>query len=157
MDSGSEDILKIYYEYKLKLKPFCFEFITQSKEMDYLLGLGTSNESSLTKAVLKQNNVLEHFDTIVTGCSDLKGKPEPDIFLQVAKNLKVSPAECLVFEDTLVGVLAAKNAGMSVFAVADDYSLSAKDEIIRNADKYFNNFEEVLTKFKSNSLYSNFT
>ncbi len=76
-------------------------------------------------------------------CEVEKGKPYPDVFLKVAEDLKVSPEDCLVFEDTYAGVLAAKRAGMKVFAVADEFSFPYKDEICSLADKYIENFREI--------------
>jgi sugar-phosphatase len=45
------------------------------------------------------------------------GKPEPDGYLKAAETLQVDPKKCLVFEDSIVGIRAAKNAGMAVVAV----------------------------------------
>ncbi|MGJ3253032.1 MAG: HAD-IA family hydrolase [Elainellaceae cyanobacterium] len=61
------------------------------------------------------------FDCIVTGDDpDIgAGKPAPDIFLIAAARMGASPATCLVFEDSLAGVAAARSAGMSVVAVPD--------------------------------------
>jgi len=140
---------KYQYEHELKLKPHSFELIKLLKESNCLLAIGTSNESSLTHAVLKQNNVFDYFSVIVTGCTDIKGKPEPDIYLQAAQKLNVLPKECLVIEDTLVGVTAAKRAEMTVFAIADDFSAKERKEIIATADKYFDNYLEIINALRN--------
>jgi pseudouridine-5'-monophosphatase len=68
-----------------------------------------------------------------------KGKPAPDIFLLVAQRLGAKPEECLVFEDALAGVSAAKAAGMSVVAVpAPDMDQSLYQE----ADQILNSLNE---------------
>lgn len=46
-----------------------------------------------------------------------KGKPNPDIYLEAAKSLNVAPSDCLVFEDTSVGMTGAKNAQMDAIKV----------------------------------------
>jgi beta-phosphoglucomutase-like phosphatase (HAD superfamily) len=79
----------------------------------------------------------------VTGCEVLNGKPEPDIFLKVAENLNAKPSECLVFEDSLVGVLAAKKARMTVWAIEDKTAMNQKEEIIQKADYYIQNFIDL--------------
>lgn len=140
--------VKHFYESKLHLKPDCLDFLKYLKDKNNCLAVGTSNELNLTNSVLKANNVFDYFQTIVTGCAVLKGKPEPDIYLQVAKNLNVNPKKCLVFEDSWFGVLSAKNANMTVFAIADDFSLPEKDLIIQNSDKYFYDYSEIFTYFK---------
>lgn len=62
-----------------------------------------------------------YFNTIVSG-TNLPAKPEADIFLKAAKTLGCSPANCLVIEDSLAGVKAAKNAGMQCVAVSTSHS-----------------------------------
>ena len=59
------------------------------------------------------------FDCIVTGDDKAinHGKPAPDTFLVTAERLEAAPINCLVFEDSLAGVVAAKQAGMAVVAV----------------------------------------
>ena len=52
----------------------------------------------------------------VTGNDITKGKPDPQVFLMAARDMKIEPAECMVFEDALLGVEAAKRAGMYVIA-----------------------------------------
>ena len=57
------------------------------------------------------------FNHIITSESVARGKPNPDVFLAAAKALGIPPAACLVFEDSLVGVKAARAAGMNCFTV----------------------------------------
>ncbi|MCS6866088.1 MAG: HAD family phosphatase [Gemmataceae bacterium] len=52
------------------------------------------------------------FDTIVTAEDTPRHKPEPDVFLEAAARLKVAPSRCVVFEDTDIGLEAARRAGM---------------------------------------------
>lgn len=53
-----------------------------------------------------------HFDVIVAAEDTARHKPEPDVFLEAARQLAIPPQRCLVFEDTDIGVTAAKRAGM---------------------------------------------
>jgi beta-phosphoglucomutase family hydrolase len=70
-----------------------------------------SRRSSVT-ASLGAVNLLDKFDTLVCAEDYKNGKPAPDAFLLAAERLGVSPAECLVFEDTDLGIEAATAAGM---------------------------------------------
>ena len=72
----------------------------------------------------------------MTGSDVKHGKPNPEIYIKAAELLGVSPGECLVFEDVPQGILAAKNAGMTVCAVEDEYSRGLADEKKMLAD-YF--------------------
>lgn len=132
-----------FYKNRVPLKKGVKEFIKYLKQKGTKLGIGTSNSRELATEVLKTHNILHYFDTIRTSCEVEKGKPHPDVFLKVAEDLKVNPMDCLVFEDTYAGVLAAKRAGMKVFAVADEFSFPYKDEICSLADKYIKDFKEI--------------
>ena len=72
------------------------------------------------------------------------GKPEPDIYLEVAKRLGVKPEECLVFEDIPAGIRAGKAAGMPVIAVEDDFSKDLMDEKRALADAVIADYRELL-------------
>ncbi|EOD00449.1 HAD family hydrolase [Caldisalinibacter kiritimatiensis] len=137
------DMAYDFYTNKVTLKKGVREFIINLKEKDIKLGIGTSNSRELATQVLKKHDILKYFDTLRTSCEVDKGKPHPDVFLKVAEDLNVEPEDCLVFEDTYAGVLAAKRAGMNVFAVADELSFPYKDEICKLADKYIEDFKDI--------------
>jgi HAD superfamily hydrolase (TIGR01509 family) len=62
-------------------------------------------------------NLLDKFDTIVAAEDYKNGKPAPDAFLLAAARLAVQPEDCLVFEDTALGIQAATAAGMATVMV----------------------------------------
>ena len=80
----------------------------------------------------------------MTACEVEKGKPAPDIYLAVAKELAVDPKNCLVFEDIIPGIQAGKTAGMKVCAVYDEYSKHQDDEKRKLADYYTYHFTELI-------------
>ncbi|MCT4563590.1 MAG: HAD family phosphatase [Maledivibacter sp.] len=132
-----------FYRNKIQLKNGVLDFIELVKSMDIKLGLGTSNSRELASAVLKKHDIYKYFDTIRTSCEVEKGKPHPDVFLKVAEDLNVRPDDCLVFEDTYAGVLAAKRAGMNVIAISDELSLPYKKEICDLAEDYIENYINI--------------
>jgi beta-phosphoglucomutase-like phosphatase (HAD superfamily) len=87
---------------------------------------------------IRASDVVEAFKDDVEN-----SKPDPEIYLLVAKELDVYPSECLVVEDSPVGVLAAQNAGMSVVAVSTPFTrnrlhesaLLPESHIVDNPDK----------------------
>ena len=135
-----------HYKTDVKLKPEALELLQFLKEKDIKIGVGTSNSKYLAETVLQANGVLRFFDSIIAGCDDIKGKPFPDIFLKAAKELNVLPRDCLVIEDVLVGVQAAKNAGMDVYAIYDEHAAHETEKIKQNADFYAEDFEQILEK-----------
>jgi HAD superfamily hydrolase (TIGR01509 family) len=62
------------------------------------------------------------FDTVVSADDVRRGKPHPEVYLKAADGLRVMPARCLVFEDAVVGVQAARRAGMRVIGVTTSYT-----------------------------------
>ena len=82
------------------------------------------------EAVLGSLGFRSYFDAVVSG-AELPGKPEPHVFLRAAERLGVPPASCLVVEDAVVGVRAARAAGMKVVAVATTHPAEALGEADR--------------------------
>lgn len=78
---------------------------------------GVISSSRNCGLILQKAGVEDLFDAVVSGNDINRGKPNPDIFLHAASNLGVSPHECLVFEDAVLGVEASKRAGMRCVGV----------------------------------------
>jgi HAD superfamily hydrolase (TIGR01509 family) len=83
----------------------------------YPLALASGSPMEGIELALGQLGVHECFDQVISSESVKRGKPEPDVFLAAARLLGAAPAECVVFEDSLVGVRAAVAAGMGCYAV----------------------------------------
>lgn len=79
------------------------------------------------------------FQAVVTGADLRKGKPDPEAFLLAAERLGVPPARCIVVEDAVVGVEAARAAGMRCVAVV---GTSSREEL-RQADLVVDSLEEL--------------
>lgn len=131
------------YMNEVPLKPGVGEFLEGCRKRNIKLGIATSNSRELVENIVGARKLQDYFSCIMTGCDVNCGKPAPDIYLAVAKNLGVEPARCLVFEDILPGIEAGKSAGMEVCAVEDDYSLNIKKEKMEMADYYIEDFYEI--------------
>ena len=83
---------------------------------------GESQRGAPVDAVLDSLSIGDYFDQVTTACEVAAGKPAPDIYLKVASDLGVGPADCAVFEDVPAGIQAGKAAGMFVVAVDDPAS-----------------------------------
>jgi len=79
--------------------------------------VGTSASRCDVGALLESLDLLRHFEVIVTAEDVVLGKPDPAVYLEAARLLGAQPAACLVFEDSLVGVQAARRAGMRAIGV----------------------------------------
>lgn len=131
------------YRYEVPLKNGAMEFLDYCKENGIRTGIATSNGRDMVDAVVESLKIGDYLDVITTACEVKAGKPEPDIYLEVAKRLHVKPEECVVFEDIPAGIIAGKRAGMTVIAVEDDFSKWMKDEKIRLADGFINSYDEL--------------
>ena len=132
------------YTREVKMKPFAREILFKLKDQQIPCAIATSNSRVLTEAILKSHQIRECFQTLVTGDDVVHGKPAPDVYLKAAELLNADPKDCLVFEDIPVGILAGKNAGMTVYAVEDNYSMKDREEKIRLSDAYIISYEELL-------------
>jgi hypothetical protein len=76
------------------------------------MAVASGSEEATVRACLENTGLLSLFDTIITPINVARGKPAPDMFLLAAERLGIAPADCLVFEDGLSGMEAARAAGM---------------------------------------------
>jgi len=96
----------------LKAVPDVLEHIEAAHGRIPFAVVSGGNRESVT-ASLASLKLLDRFDVLVCAEDYKKGKPDPEAFLIAAAKLGVPPAECLVFEDTEMGIQAAKAAGMA--------------------------------------------
>lgn len=132
------------YRNEVPFKEKAPEFLEYCKKLGIKLGIATSNSKTLVESAAEALSMRRYFSCVMTACEVNKGKPAPDIYLAVAKELGVSPEKCLVFEDILPGIQAGKNAGMQVCAVEDAYSADIREEKCRLADFFIESYEELL-------------
>ncbi|MGC1615642.1 MAG: HAD family phosphatase [Candidatus Acidiferrum sp.] len=108
----------LYYELlpKLKAVPEVLEHIeAQYRRIPFAVVSGSARDS--VTASLETLNLLDRFDTLVCAGEYSKSKPDPEAFLLAAAKLGVASGDCLVFEDTEMGIQAAAAAGMAAVKV----------------------------------------
>lgn len=93
----------------------------------YPLAVTSSGIRAYITLVLARLGIADRFAVIVTGADVTHGKPHPEPYLVTARRLGLPPADCVVFEDATVGVLAAKAAGMRCIAVPNPDALRWQD------------------------------
>jgi beta-phosphoglucomutase family hydrolase len=76
------------------------------------MAVASGGTRPMVEMTLAKIGVLEWFPVVVTAEDTVRHKPEPDVFLEAARRLGVPPAECIVYEDTDLGLEAARRAGM---------------------------------------------
>lgn len=146
-----------YYEYahNVPLKPYAKEYLSMLKSHGIKIGLATSNSILLLETVLKKHNIYKFFDNITTTNETGKSKNFPDVYLLSAKKLNIVPCSCIVFEDILPAIIAAKAAGMKVVGVFDSYSEPHWSQIMRISDLSIKSYYELLGANKDCCANSN--
>jgi HAD superfamily hydrolase (TIGR01549 family) len=86
------------------------------------MSVASNGRRSNVEATLTVTKLLPLFDYIVAAEDVEHGKPEPDVFLEAARRMKVEPAACVVFEDSNEGLEAARRAGMRGIDIRELYS-----------------------------------
>ena len=131
----TQSIVDNYQRPDLKLLPGCKELVDQLRSSgEYRLAVASSSPKAAIEAMIRKLNFTGYFDELTSGDEVQEGKPAPDIFLECANRLCVSPGNCLVLEDAPNGIEAAKRAGMKAIAVYNRRFFSPEDFKDYNAD-----------------------
>lgn len=101
--------------------------------------VATSASRPDVEALLTEIGVRRHFEVVVTADDVRRGKPDPEVYLRAAAGLGSPPEGCLVFEDSVVGVHAARNAGMRVIGLTTAHS--ARELLAAGAERAIADFE----------------
>lgn len=113
-----EAIYREIYAPKLVATPGLVDFLKKLKAANVKTAVGTSAPKINLDFVLDGLGIRCYFDEIVTSDMVTNCKPDPEIYLVAAAKLGLKPAECLVFEDAVVGIQAAHAAGIKVVALS---------------------------------------
>ena len=103
-------------------------FLDALQRASIRVGLGSASKNA--RLILEHIDMLDYFETIVDGNRITKGKPDPETFLLGANDLEIEPADCVVFEDAVAGVQAAKAGNMKAVGVGDPAILTDADIVI---------------------------
>ena len=141
-----KEFMESYFaDNKIEKKYGLDEFLNHLKNKNYKICVATATDKERTQRYLRELQIDKYFDKIV--CADMVrcGKPEPDIYLEAAKQLGCIPEECIALEDSPNGVLSANRAGCKVIMIPDMDQpseetmnlLFAKVDNLKEACKYF--------------------
>lgn len=97
--------------------PEMYKFLRFLKEGQYPLALASGSSPQIIDRILAITNLAMYFDVVLSAEEVAKGKPEPDVFWEAARQLGVPFENCLVIEDSQHGVEAAKSASMYCMAL----------------------------------------
>ncbi len=143
------------YRTTMKYKKDADLVLNMLKNNGFILALATTTGKISLDAynyrneyMMKKAKIYDIFSVIYSKEDVKNKKPDPEVHYKILEKLDVKPEECLIVEDSLIDVKAAKNAGIEVVAIYDKYSDEDRKEIMEMANYYFENFEEILNKIK---------
>ncbi|HAN09847.1 MAG TPA: hypothetical protein DCP90_04455 [Clostridiales bacterium] len=132
-----------YYDKYVLLKEGIREFLELLRKNNFKIGIATNNIRPITDYFLKKEDMLKNIDFICTMDDVQIRKPDPEMYFKVAKFLESDMTNCLVFEDSIVGLIAAKRAGMKVCAVLNGQSVDKIDELKVISDYQVSSFKDI--------------
>lgn len=120
--------------------PGVHELLKSLKKEGIKIGLGTNGSKNAVLKLTEHLGIADYFESIVTYNDVTHPKPAPDMFIKNAENLGVDPKYCIVIEDSLAGITAAKQAGMKVVGIA---TTKSREDLIGNADLVLDGLSEL--------------
>ena len=136
------ELVKAEYDRSgVPLKPFVPEIFGVLEKMNVRCALVTSTSTASVEDYLRRTGIARHFESIVTGDRVKNGKPAPDCFLLAAKELGLSPADCLVAEDSPTGIEAARRAGLPAVMIPD--LIAPTNEVMGSVIRVLDTLEEL--------------
>lgn len=133
-----ESVYRELYKPKIKEVLGLTDIILKIKKLNIKLAIATTAPKANRDFVLRELHLENYFDVILGEEDVKKGKPDPEIYLKTAGLLGVIPGECLVFEDSPVGIKSSKSAGMKVIGLITSHSkedLPEADLIVEDFSK----------------------
>lgn len=151
LDESVDDLLREWndlafeaYTTTVEAKPGAKQYLIELRDSGAKLAVVTSMLPTLREPALRHVGMFDDFDLIVgTGEHGQGGKDTPDIFLYTAQQLGIEPKHCTVFEDLLVAIRSAKQAGMQAWGVQDDSSAIHWEQICETADGVLLDFAQA--------------
>jgi len=129
--------------------PHIHELLGSAKD-NFKVGLATNSRIREVEIIFNKLDFKSYFDIKLTRDNVKNVKPHPEIYLRGAGIFGVDPSECVVFEDSIVGITAAKSAGMKCIAVINTYSA----EDLKDADMRIKSYKEInIEKIKELGKY----
>ena len=123
-----ESIFRQMVSQDIKPLPGAIDLIIELKKRKISMAIASSAPLANIKCILNTLGIRQYFRAIIGEEDVTRGKPDPEVFLKAAEKLGVMPQKCVVVEDALQGIRAAKRAGMACIAVAGTYPAEALKE-----------------------------
>ncbi|MCF7798642.1 HAD family phosphatase [Candidatus Woesearchaeota archaeon] len=115
---------------KIKVFPNVKPLLKKLKKEGYYMAVASSSHITYVKTILRNNDIIDYFDVVVSSSEVKHSKPNPDIFLHAQKKLNIPKKECIIIEDAANGVIAARRAGIDCLCLLTS---ETRDEVPKSA------------------------
>ena len=129
MSEDKEKIFRKIYKGEIKQILGFKKFLDELKSKDIMVGLASNAIRKNVSMIINELEIYDYFDSIICGDEVINGKPNPEMFNETIDRFNISKDECLIFEDSLEGVLAAKNSGVKVIGITS----SSSNKVLKDA------------------------
>jgi HAD superfamily hydrolase (TIGR01509 family) len=147
MSNEKEIIFRRIYKGNVKPIKGFKKFLIDIKSRDILVGLASNAIRKNVSLVIKELQIYNDFDSIICGDEVDNGKPNPEMFNKTIDRFKINKNECLIFEDSLEGIIAANNSGINVIGITSSSShKSLKDAGASETTENYVNINDKLKK-----------
>ncbi|WP_407307199.1 HAD family hydrolase [Acinetobacter sp.] len=144
-------ISRYFLDHVVQLKPQANQLIHTLKQLDIKLAITTTTSLYNIQRYQNNNTLINSkidfendFSLILTRENVQNIKPHPEVYLTAIQHFGFKADECLIIEDSLIGVEAAKQAGIDVIAIYDQYSAHEREEITAQANYFVQDYAELL-------------
>ncbi len=154
--SYRRSIANAILETEVKLQPYAKELIEVLKELGMTLILATTTTKRNINTYINDNedtkglDIANSFSLILSVEDVTHSKPDPEIFYKVIEMSSIERSAAIVIEDSLVGVKAAKAAGLDAIAVREEHSNETTEELENLADAYIDSLKEIYDFYAKN-------
>jgi beta-phosphoglucomutase len=111
-----------------EILPGVEKFLQELRDSGIKIALGSASKNA--PMILDRIQLTRLFDAVVDGNSISEAKPNPEVFLKGAEKLGIQPENCIVFEDAIAGIEAARNANMHCVGIGEPETLGMADLVI---------------------------
>ena len=131
-----------FFANRVGIFPSTRPVLQELRQMNLHLAVATSSLSASARPFLARHGLTAFFEAVITGEEVEHGKPHPDIYLRAAMKLRITADACLVIEDALSGIAAAKAAKMRVAAIPDTRFVDSRN-YEKEADYLLGSLSEI--------------
>ncbi len=146
-DIKNKQMIEYIIKNGVPIKDGLFELLTYLKENNYKILLATSTSKKQAMTILEKAGVVNYFDNMMFGDEIINSKPNPEIFIKVAKKENKVPSECLVLEDSKNGINAGVNGGFNCVYIPDTIIFTPPSNVVIKSS-----LKEVINYLISNNL-----